>query len=240
MRGIVSMRCNLLKQIVILLIRRVHRNFDQTKFSVVFIIKLLWHLFNFYAIFLVTSYYENISISLGIKLSVEGITLMLFFFYMFSFVLQLFFMRIKAILTIFLKKVPVSKNKIAFANLLITVLNLPLLYTILTFVFLFINIDSFEIVSINLWVLINILLVLCIQMVCLFLKLTPYIWGIVVFFMIYALYFLYKRLDLLLIKISNHYSLLFSVELLTAFIFIFVALLGINFLLFKKNILNNT
>jgi len=41
-------------------------------------------------------------------------------------------------------------------------------------------------------------------------------------------------LDLLLIKISNHYSLLFSVEMLTAFIFIFVALLGINFLLFKK------
>ena len=72
MRGIVSMRCNLLKQIVILLIRRVHRNFDQTKFSVVFIIKLLWHLLNFYAIFLVTSYYEKISISLGIKLSVEG------------------------------------------------------------------------------------------------------------------------------------------------------------------------
>ena len=62
MRGIVSMRCNLLKQIVILLIRRVHRNFDQTKFSVVFIIKLLWHLLNFYAIFLVTSYYEKISI----------------------------------------------------------------------------------------------------------------------------------------------------------------------------------
>lgn len=230
---------NLIRQIAIFISRHIFRNMKRVDFSVIFIIKLFWHLFNFYCIFLVTSHIDEISELTKVKLSIENIILLLFYWYFISLIFQLFTMQVETTFPIFLRKLPVSKNEITLLNILITIFNYPLLYSLLFVVFLTLNTHDLIGHYLIYWSTINLLFALILQLLCALLKLLPFVWMLVALITVLMLYKAYEQIGWFQLNFLEEFISFFSIESTFILLFSLLILFGVNFLLVKKRISDN-